>query len=262
MSMKFLKTAASYWKKVSGNVILKDSSASVGIGTDSPEKLLELNVDGSNGNPQMTFQNDAIKYYVGVAGTDNDNFNFYDATNTRTPIAIIASGGHLKLGVGNLIIGTAGQGIDFSAQTATTTGTTTAELLNHYEEGTFTATIADAASGGNEGSTSTGTYTRIGRTCHFRIGYVNLDTTGLTSGNKIHITGFPFVGTGGNGHVTPLAISYLSTPSTAQGYVASGTNYALLVAGTSTGSWPYVLVSGLTSGSADLYFNGTYTVVV
>ena len=171
----------------------------------------------------------------------------------------IDSSGNVEVDAGNLVIGTAGQGIDFSNQASPAAGMTS-ELLDRYEEGTFTATIADAASGGNEGSTVTATYTRIGRLCHFRIGYVNLSTSGLTSGNDFYITGFPFTATGGNGNMTPVIASYLSTPSTIQGYVVSGTTYAQVVAQSSTGAWPYVKVSGFTSGSADLYMNGSFEV--
>ena len=50
--MKFLKTIApaalsELWEKVSGNVVLKDTSAYVGIGTDSPSVGLEIE-GGSN----------------------------------------------------------------------------------------------------------------------------------------------------------------------------------------------------------------------
>jgi hypothetical protein len=61
---------------------------------------------------------------------------------------------------GNFVIGTSGQGIDFSA----TPGTGTSELLADYEEGTFTATLTTTtgsitlSSAVNECS-----YTKIGR---------------------------------------------------------------------------------------------------
>jgi hypothetical protein len=59
---------------------------------------------------------------------------------------------------GNLIIGTAGKGVDFSA----TPGTGTSELFNDYEEGTWTPT--QGASLVVTGSfSSTGRYTKVGR---------------------------------------------------------------------------------------------------
>jgi len=76
MSMKFLKTAASYWKKVSGNVILKDSDANVGIGTDSPDEELQI---GSFTSAQSNFisakteGNDVGEYLTGLKLHGHDN---------------------------------------------------------------------------------------------------------------------------------------------------------------------------------------------
>ncbi len=63
-----------------------------------------------------------------------------NASQIATPITFV---GDVTLSTGNLVIGTAGKGIDFSA----TSGTGTSELLNDYEEGTHTATITPGTSG-------------------------------------------------------------------------------------------------------------------
>lgn len=62
---------------------------------------------------------------------------------------------------GNLVIGTAGKGIDFSA--ASHAAGMTSELLNDYEEGTFTP--VPTASSGSITSYTLGTcnYTKVGR---------------------------------------------------------------------------------------------------
>lgn len=78
--------------------------------------------------------------------------------------AITPSGGTLAITgsgsvTGNVIITTAGNGIDFSA----TSGAGTSELLNDYEEGTFTPTAAVSL------SLATGKYTKVGRAVHFVI---------------------------------------------------------------------------------------------
>jgi hypothetical protein len=61
---------------------------------------------------------------------------------------------------GNLVIGTAGKGIDFSADPSA--AGMTSELLDDYEEGTFTPTIT-ATAGTLTTVTATGNYTKIGR---------------------------------------------------------------------------------------------------
>jgi len=77
----------------------------------------------------------------------------------------------------------ASKGIDFSAQTATsaTGASTTSEVLDHYEEGTWTPTVTGGVS-----QSGTARYTRIGNvvTCTF---YVT--ASGTTSGN---FSGLPF----------------------------------------------------------------------
>jgi hypothetical protein len=71
---------------------------------------------------------------------------------------------------GNVVIGTSGQGIDFSA----TAGTGTSELLADYEEGTWTPNQGSCVVVGT--FASAGTYTKIGR-----LVTVNIAVTGSTS---------------------------------------------------------------------------------
>jgi hypothetical protein len=85
--------------------------------------------------------------------------NIIDASQIKTPITFA---GNVTLSTGNLIIGTAGKGIDFSA----TSGTGTSELLNDYEEGTWTPSFSDSG-GGVPTQTSAGRYVKIGSVVHF-----------------------------------------------------------------------------------------------
>jgi hypothetical protein len=94
---------------------------------------------------------------------------------------------NLKINTGNLVIGTSGKGIDFSA----TPGTGTSELLADYEEGTWTPTLAfSGASVGITYGFQQGSYTKVGRlvtaTCLF-----SLSSKGSSSGNA-YIEGLPF----------------------------------------------------------------------
>jgi len=60
---------------------------------------------------------------------------------------------------GNLVIGTSGKGIDFSA----TPGTGTSELLADYEEGTWTPSLVPGTSGSITLTTAQAKYTKVGR---------------------------------------------------------------------------------------------------
>jgi len=97
--------------------------------------------------------------------------------------------GDVKVLTGNLVIGTSGQGIDFSA----TAGTGTSELLDDYEEGTWTP----AFSGGDYTFTynrQKGSYTKIGNRVFIDcVLYVHPTTapSGTVDGN-LAVTGLPY----------------------------------------------------------------------
>ena len=119
-------------------------------------------------------------------------FTTSDGSTNDIDRLLISKDGDINVLTGNLVIGTSGKGIDFSA--TGDAGGMTSELLDDYEEGTFTVVVADAASGGNVSSdTESGSYTKIGDVVHFAISGFNIDTTGLTAGNELYLRGFPYV---------------------------------------------------------------------
>jgi hypothetical protein len=98
----------------------------------------------------------------------------------------ISTAGNAVVNTGNLVIGTSGQGIDFSA----TAGTGTSELLADYEEGTWTPVVVGTTSAG------TGTYTvqqahyvKVGNVVNFTLA---LGWSAHTGTGNIEITGLPF----------------------------------------------------------------------
>jgi hypothetical protein len=93
--------------------------------------------------------------------------------------------GDQTLSTGNLVIGTNGKGIDFSA----TPGTGTSELLADYEEGTWTP-VPTASAGAITTYTSAGSYVKVGKlvTC---IALIDITNFGTASGDLI-VSGLPF----------------------------------------------------------------------
>jgi hypothetical protein len=161
--------------------------------------------------------------------------------------------GDQTLSTGNLVIGTSGKGIDFSA----TAGTGTSELLADYEEGTFTPSYT--GSGGNPTvtySTQSGVYTKVGRLVTFRI---SLSTTSSSGGSgNLGVNGLPFAASSGQGCSLQFSLGFASnvlqpTPQTSN--VLLYDTYA----GTSNNQAP---TSALTSagGSTFLFFVGQYFV--
>ena len=106
-------------------------------------------------------------------------------------------------------------------------GTAAQNKLDYYEEGTIDAKLADAASGGNEATVTTtqAYYTRIGQlvTCHIR--FAAIDTTGMTAGNQLFITGLPF-----NNRGNSVAPATLYTVQVDSGSGSTGT-FGLLAGG-------------------------------
>ena len=102
----------------------------------------------------------------------------------------------LTLTGGNLVIATADKGIDFSEQSSPAAGMTS-ELLDHYEEGTWTPVLWDTSlsSGESQGyaAATNGRYTRIGDICHIQ-GKLWMSSLGtLTTTAGVAIGGLPFV---------------------------------------------------------------------
>jgi len=103
-------------------------------------------------------------YNVRIEGDTDANLFYTDATNSRIGIGTITPAEKLdvvgKIQVSdNVVIATSGKGIDFSA----TAGTGTSELLNDYEEGTFTPSLVPSTSGSITLSTAQAKYTKVGR---------------------------------------------------------------------------------------------------
>jgi hypothetical protein len=162
-------------------------------------------------------------------------------TTKKVPVSDLTTGRaisatQLTLTTGNLIVAS-GQGIDFSA----TPGTGTSELLDDYEEGTWTGTLVAGTSGTitmNAGL-RTGSYTKVGRlvtvTGIFYVDSVSLPVGALT------LTGLPYATPASNYSRTASAIFANNLQSTAtsfiMGFLTSGSSTIILsklVAGIST----------------------------
>jgi hypothetical protein len=121
-------------------------------------------------------------------------------TSTGTGNTVLSASptlsGDVTLSTGNLVIGTAGKGIDFSV-TSSGSGTMTSELLADYEEGTWTATLTGTTTAPTIPVTTTAIYTKIGRQVTIELSFLNVTTTGA-SGN-LQVSGLPFAAGSANG---------------------------------------------------------------
>jgi len=107
-----------------------------------------------------------------------------------TATGSVTVGNGLTVSDGNVVMA-AGHGIDFSA-TADSSGTMTSELLDDYEEGTFTPVLIGGTTAGSYTPESQlGLYTKIGRTVTVHLALVNITVTTNGTGSML-ISGFPF----------------------------------------------------------------------
>jgi hypothetical protein len=108
-----------------------------------------------------------------------------DGSQAPVDAVKIDSAQNVTVSAGNLVIGTSGKGIDFSA----TPGTGTSELLADYEEGTWTPVLNDFTQVGV--ATATGRYTKIGDTVYIYC-KITAGTTIASVAGVSNITGLPF----------------------------------------------------------------------
>lgn len=168
----------------------------------------------------------------GLSFTSEANSGLYRASSNDLRFAVngaenwraTASGFRIT---GDLVLGTAGEGVDFSANTgASGTGVTeTSSLFDWYEEGTWTPTIQDSSFSNSESqayTTQLGYYTRIGRVV-FINGYIKLSSKGTLSGNLIVIAQLPFTVANTTEAVSVLNVAATNNFNLSDGDTVNGT---------------------------------------
>jgi len=148
--------------------------------------------------------------------------------------------GNVDVTVGNLVIGTSGKGIDFSA----TPGTGTSELFADYEEGTWTPDVyGDGGSAGAVAFTSSGKYTKVGRqvTITGSVAFTNL---GSWTG-RIGISGVPF---------TISADTYFGGFGGANTNIGAVTTVSPWIGGISLSGINFAVTSAISSGMDSVRF--------
>ena len=166
-----------------GQIITYDASGNpVAVGPGNDGQVLTSTAAGA----PPAFE-DAAAGGAALTGSTNNTITTVTGANAIQGEANLTfDGTHLTISDGDLVIGTAGHGIDFS-DTGDTAGMTN-ELLDFYEEGTWT--ITDETSDGVTFTSQDNTYTRVGRLVFIKAKF-NFPNSGL-SGAAMKMGGIPF----------------------------------------------------------------------
>ena len=178
----------------SGNMIIGTANAASAL-TISDYGLLTMTV-GASSNPRISFAGTNVSgtHFIQLdrgSGASTSSFEVY--LNGATKFEVKADG-NVEIADGSLVIANAGDGINFGA-TSDASGMS-AEVLDDYEEGSWTPRVTDGTDVAQSNGTYTrGDYTKIGRLVHCsgQIVLTDLTTSGGAEVNgAIRMDGFPF----------------------------------------------------------------------
>lgn len=210
---------------VDGGTLFVDAvNDRVGVNETSPDTKLHLKGSGGT-ETSIKIENTGAGadgpwlLSAGQPGVGNTGFSIYDIANARSSFHV-NSAGDARVTAGNLVIGTSGKGIDFSA----TAGTGTSELFDDYEEGTWTPSLAFGTS--VVLNSATGTYTKMGRLVYVTF---NIDVASHTQPDTspISINGLPYniaADIGTLFSIDPLASTFIDLTTTPLGGVKTSAN--------------------------------------
>ena len=187
-------------------VMIIGGSGNIGVGTDNPEGTIHVLASTNN---QLVLE--SVDLYADIIGADTGgstrirsnngelifhtggDVSSHNANNSSQALKItsggdtqVSSGSSLYIANGNLVFSTSGTGIDFSA-TANSSGTMSSELLDDYEEGSWTP---DVSGGGVTWGNQTGSYVKIGKQVIAQF-WLQASGTSSSSGG-FSIQGLPF----------------------------------------------------------------------
>ena len=144
-------------------------------------------------------------------------------------------------------------------------GTGSANLLDDYEEGTWTPELADANTTGNTGTAATieGAYTKVGRMVQVTFRCVDVDTTGMLPANVLRIRNLPFAAGSGikgisEGTVRLESFNLDDDTVNLSIQAQSGASYLMIRQTRDNKTDLSVTISMITSGSADIFGSITY----
>ena len=208
------------WSNVGGvaGTAMTLNATGLGIGATPAERLTIGSTTAAN-YIKLTNLGAATGLLIGSFNTavdiKNREVGAINLFTSDTQRMVISATGDVTISTGNVVMGTSGKGIDFSA-TANSSGTMTSELLNDYEEGTFLPTVIGTTSAGTATyAIQVGIYTKIGRTVQFQL---DVSYSAGTGTGNLRVSNLPFTN---GGYLYPVNVYPLSIGMTALYYGAA-----------------------------------------
>ena len=201
-----------------GKLIVGDSNGDPAyLNAGSNDQVLTMDANGDVGWEAAAGAVTALNY-----ATANELVTVGSTTTELDAEANLTfDGNHLTLGDGDLVIGTAGHGIDFSATTNRGTNASPSEILDDYEEGEWELQLYT----GYDGSIPTNfsnyncRYTKIGRFVHITAN-VRIDDAQTNNNCRFLLSSFPF-GFHENSHAGIPVCFYYTNSQTVNAFIAS-----------------------------------------
>ena len=254
------------------SVVFNEAGADVDFRVESDAVTNMLLVDGGNNKVAI-----GTGTAVGVlttectAGDSNFALTAYHPTSTssrtiakfqsnvgstQADVVTIGCDGKITIADGDLVIGTNGHGIDFSASAG---GGASSSILDDYEEGTWTPSLSSNTGTAPSASSTSGSYTKIGR-----LVTANATITNVTAGNddsgQIQVASLPFTPDVADAHGT-LSYSLVQVSSTDVGAIVqadASADVLVFMMNRRDGSRTPVDNLHIQSGTSDFFFTVSY----
>ena len=178
---------------------------------------IKLNAASGGGSvslqaPTSTTGNANIELKLPVA--DGSGFLKSDGSGNLSNSLTTSGTDNFTIADGNLVIGTSGHGIDFSATSDGSGTSNVSELLTDFETGTFS--LGGPVIGGGSFTATVGRYTRIGNVCHVFVVADSFSTSGQNY--DLQLSGLPFTSSSSN---ASHAVVSTNAPSFSSGIKAN-----------------------------------------
>ena len=197
-------------------------------GSNGTSEYSEIRLSSTAGTAATSIFQHRNNYGLNLGTTTNNAIYLLQNNSTHTTFE---TDGDINIADGNLVVAS-GHGVDFSATAGTSASNATggSELLDDYEEGTWTPTILGSSSHPSiTTSVAAGKYTRVGNLVFIQWNMIVTNVASQGSGTA-QVGGLPYsmVGNTYQGHI---GIMYNDTHSneTQKGYIPNNSSYINLV---------------------------------